>query len=295
MTEDAALPEHELQEDDARGTEDALVWLNGKILPESSAFISPRDHGFIVGDGVFEMMRVISGQAFALSRHVARLRNSARAIELTPPEEETVHAAVRELLSTAGLSQGRLRIVCSSGPGLLSTARDGRQPTLLIAAEEFEEWPPDVAVITAPWARNELGALKGVKSVSYAENVRALTLVKRSGAGEAIFANTRGELCEGSGTNVFVALNGKLITPPLQSGCLAGITRELLLEIVAAQERSLPLAALAESTEAFLTSATRGVQPIRSVDGTELPQCPGPLTRSAQRALDALIAKDLNP
>ncbi len=273
----------------------SLVWINGDIRPEDRANVSPRDHGLIVGDGVFEMMRVISGQAFALGRHLDRLSRSALTLGLESPDPDRVRKAVNDLLAASGLSRGRLRITLSSGAGELNSARGCGPSSLIVAAEEFEGWPPDVSVLTAPWVRNDRGALVGVKSVSYAENVRALMWAREAGAGEAIFANTRGDLCEGTGTNVFVVHEGKLLTPPLTSGCLAGITRGLLLEITEAKETSLPLSALHDAEEAFLSSATRGVHPVRSVDGADLPSCPGPITEAAKRSLKALEAENLDP
>jgi branched-chain amino acid aminotransferase len=134
-----------------------------------------------------------------------------------------------------------------------------------------------------------------LKTTSYAENVVALDSVKEQGADEAIFANTAGNLCEGTGSNIFVGIDGRLVTPPLTSGCLAGITREILLEVVAVDERDLPLDALARADEAFLTSSTRDVQAISHVDGQALPACPGPLTRAAAEAFATLEALNTDP
>jgi branched-chain amino acid aminotransferase len=140
---------------------------------------------------------------------------------------------------------------------------------------------PSVDVTTVPWARNEKGALSGLKTTSYGENVRALAYAGEHGGSEAIFANTAGDLCEGTGANVFVVSAGRLLTPPLSSGCLAGVTRSLVIEWSGATEQDLPLSALAEADEAFLTGTTRDVQPIRSADGRALPAAPGPITRKA--------------
>jgi branched-chain amino acid aminotransferase len=123
--------------------------------------------------------------------------------------------------------------------------------------------------------RNERSAIAGVKTTSYAENVVALEYARERGASEALFANTRGELCEGTGSNVLVVIGGELITPPLSSGCLAGITRELLLEWAAEEglpivEKDLPIEVLADAEDVLLASSTRGVQPVSVIDGREL-------------------------
>ena len=275
--------------------EGPAVWLNGAIVPESQARISPRDHGLLVGDGVFESVRITAGQAFAVGRHLARLSRSAAALGLELPDAATLRGAVTDVLAASGISEGRLRITATSGPGGFSSARPAGPATVVVAAEEAPPWSPHVAVITVPWPRNERGATAGVKTISYAENVVALQRAHAAGAGEAIFANTRGELCEGTGTNVFLVLGGRLLTPPLSVGCLAGVTRELALEITEATTETVPLAALAEATEAFLTSTTRNVHPISAVDGVSLPACPGPATRAARRAFKELEAQNLDP
>ena len=274
---------------------EAVIWLNGEMVPESVARISPRDHGLLVGDGVFESVRVTAGQAFAVGRHLARLGRSAEALGLNLPATVELRTAVTAVLAATGITEGRLRITATSGPGGFSSARPAGPATVVVAAEESPPWSPHVAVVTVPWPRNERGAAAGVKTISYAENVVALRRAHAAGAGEAIFANTRGELCEGTGTNVFLVLNGRLLTPPLSVGCLAGVTRDLALEITGAAEETVPLSALAEASEAFLTSTTRNVHPISAVDGVPLPACPGPATRAARQAFSELEAENLDP
>ena len=272
-----------------------VVWLNGEVVPESAARISPRDHGLLVGDGVFESVRITAGQAFALGRHLARLFRSAEALGLDLPAVAELRRAVTDVLAATGITEGRLRITATSGPGGFSSVRPAGPATVVVAAEEAPPWSPHVAIVTVPWPRNERGAAAGVKTISYAENVVALRRAHAAGAGEAIFANTRGELCEGTGTNVFLVLEGRLVTPPLSSGCLAGVTRQLALEITDAVEDTVPLSALAAAHEAFLTSTTRNVHPISAVDGVPLPACPGPATTGARQAFAALMAGTLDP
>src|SRR5690606_3001999 len=142
--------------------------------------------------------------------------------------------------------------------------------------------------------RNDRSAVVGVKSTSYADNWLALAEARRRDCGEAIFADTEGRLCEGSGSNVVVGLDGRLLTPSLASGALGGIGRELVLEATDVVEAELPLSSLHDADEAFLTSSIRGVQPIRSVDGRRLSRCPGPLTVAAARAVDDLVAASLD-
>jgi branched-chain amino acid aminotransferase len=150
-------------------------------------------------------------------------------------------------------------------------------------------------VVVVPWPRNERGALSGLKTTSYGENVRALAYANEHGGSEAIFGNTVGHLCEGTGTNVFVVKDGKLLTPPLSSGCLAGVTRALVIEWAGAEEEELPLDALANADEAFLSGTTRDVQPIRNVNGNPLPAAPGPVTKKAAETFALRAAETIDP
>ncbi len=151
-----------------------------------------------------------------------------------------------------------------------------------------------------PWVRNERGATAGLKTISYAENVRALAFAQERGAGEAIFANTRDELCEATGSNVFVVRDGELRTPPTSAGCLLGVTRALVLELgnelgIECREIAMGIHELGDADEAFLTSTVREVQPITHVDGRALPNAPGPVTTRLAKAFSALVARDLDP
>ncbi|MGY6500940.1 MAG: aminotransferase class IV [Acidimicrobiales bacterium] len=270
------------------------VWLNGSLLDADEARISPFDHGITVGDGVFETLKVVDGTAFALTRHLARLDRSATALGLPATDHEVVRTATAEVIA-ANPGAGRVRITLTGGPGPLGSNRGDEGTTLLVAASELPETPPATDVATVEWTRNEHGALTGLKTTSYAENVMALARAGAAGASEAIFANTAGNLCEGTGSNIFLGIDGRLVTPPLSAGPLAGITRELVLEVTEAVEADLPLSALFEADEAFLTSSTRDVQAIRAVDGSPLGACPGPLTEAAAAAFARLMANDLDP
>ena len=272
-----------------------MVWINGEIVPSDRASVSVFDHGLLVGDGVFETFRVVSGTPFALSRHMRRLAASATAIGIEPPAEEDLRAAMRELIEVTGLSDARLRLTVTSGTGPLGSSRGADGTTAILAISGDPAWPPTASVAIVPWPRNEHGALAGVKSTSYAENAMALARAHELGASEAIFANTSGNLCEGTGSNVFVGLDGQLITPPVTAGCLAGVTRALLLEVTDAVKRDLPIEALTSADEAFLTSSTRNVHPVSDVDGIALPAAPGPLSQAAAEAFAELVEANPDP
>jgi branched-chain amino acid aminotransferase len=273
------------------------VWMDGKVVDPREATVSVFDHGLTVGDGVFETLKIVDGRPFALRRHLERLRRSTTGLGLDVPlSDQGLRAAVDETLLAAGPRAGRVRITLTGGVAPLGSGRAKVEPTLVIAVSELEPWEPDTSAITVPWPRNERSAVAGLKTTSYAENVVALAEAHKLGATEAIFGNLAGNLCEGTGTNVFVALQGRLVTPPLLSGCLAGVTRALLLEVLdEAEEDDLPLAALAEADEVLLTSSTRDVQPVRALDGRELPGAAGTVAKRAIVAIADLQARDLDP
>jgi branched-chain amino acid aminotransferase len=134
----------------------------------------------------------------------------------------------------------------------------------------------------------------GLKTTSYAENVRALAYAKERGGSEAIFANTVGNLCEGTGSNIFCVFDGELVTPPLESGALAGVTRNLVLAWFGAVERDVPLAKLAEADEIFLTSTTRDVQAVHRADDRDL-ATPGEVTAAVAKVFAERSAEDIDP
>jgi len=277
-----------------------IVWLNGALTPLEDAAISPLDHGLVVGDGVFETIRVYRGQPFAWTRHVKRLQASAAGIGLTAPPFEELRAAAEAVLAANGFTEARLRITVTGGPAPPGSRRAPVPPTVVVVAFELEPTPEIASVMIVPWTRNEGGALAGLKTISYAENVRALAYVEARGANEAIFPNTQGNLCEATGSNVFLVLDGACVTPPLAAGCLNGVTRQLLLEIapatgVAIEERDVPVEALRRADEAFVTSTVRELQPIASVDGTALPVAPGPITKQLAAAFTDVTNRAVDP
>lgn len=267
---------------------DCLVWLGGQVMAGADATVSVLDHGFTVGDGVFETLKVVNGTPFAMQRHLDRLRFSAVALGLDAPADSIVRSACDDLVTAWIAGSGgdaRLRITVTSGVGPPGSARSAHEPTLVLMVVPLGITEATTPVVTVPWRRNEMGATAGIKTTSYADNVMALAVARQAGASEALMANVAGDLCEGTGSNVFVVIDDELLTPPLSSGCLAGVTRALVLESgCGAIERDVPFGALAEATEVFLTSTTRDVQAVVAIDGRRLADAPGPHTL---RAIDA--------
>lgn len=279
------------------------VWLDDAenhhgLTPLAEASISVLDRGLTVGDGVFETLKVLNGVPFALTRHLNRLRASAEALGIALPQDIAMREAVGALVvatrSELG-SQARMRITVTHGRGVLGNPYAGdAPPTLLVTVVSMPPWPPSACLPLSPYRRNEHSALAGVKSTSYAENAIALREASSRGGDEALLLNTAGDVCECTGSNIFVVIDGELLTPPLESGCLAGITRELVLEWYGGRTHTIASDVLAEVSEAFLTGSTRDVWPVHELAGRTLP-APGPVTREVMATWARFVTERMDP
>lgn len=286
-------------------------WVSGRLLAADEARVGVLDHGFTVGDGVFETLMTVDDPGvgvvpFAMDRHIGRLASSAAGMGLPAPDPDVVRDALLGVCAAnpelAG--GGRLRVTYTSGAGPLGSGRAEQAPTLAVAASPASGWPESTTLALSPWPRNERSPLVGLKTTSYAENVLALAHAKAAGAGEALLLNLAGELCEGTGSNVFGVRDGVVVTPPLASGCLAGITRGLVLEWcradgLPAEEQVIQLAELADLDEMFVTSSTRGVHPVDAVlddAGNRLWEGQiGPVTKNVAQIYADGATADWNP
>ncbi len=271
------------------------IWIDGTVVSDPArATVSVVDHGLVVGDGVFEALKVTATGPFAVRRHLDRMSRSARALDLPDPDHATIRHAIEKVLGGRDWEDGKLRITYTGGRGPLGSQPAFGPATLVVVAAARELAPAIGAVVTAPWRRNEYGALTGVKSTSYAENVRALGYARRHDATEAIFLNTGGQVCEGTGSNIFCVFGDRVITPPLSSGPLAGITREVLLEWCAIEEADVTPDEAASADEVFLTSSLRDVQAVRQWDGRTY-AAPGPVTTQIAAEFARRSVEEIDP
>ena len=275
------------------------VWVDGVLVGAGTPAVSAVDHGVTVGDGAIETAKIDAGVPFAVTRHLRRLDRTMAGLGLPPVDHDRLREGIDAVLAGEPLEFGRLRLTVTAGRGPLGSDRHDSDLTHIVTAVPHARPDAHGAVVTVPWVRNERAASAGLKTTSYADNVIALAAAKERGAVEALFANTRGELCEATGSNVFVVLDGVVHTPPLSSGCLAGITRELVLEWCAhdgldVREVDLRLDVLERADEVFLTSSIKDVFPVSAVDGRVL-SAPGPVTGRVAEVWARYAEKGMDP
>ena len=275
------------------------TWHNGRLLqsPDEPA-ISVLDHGMIVGDGVFETVKIVADEPFALTRHLDRLVRSAEGLGIGTPDVGAIREGIAATMDGQDIPFGRIRVTVTSGQGPLGSPRGSGDLTHVVVSEPSTQPPSVSSFVTVPWPRNERGALSGLKTTSYAENALMVEHALARGASEAVMPNTRGELCEGTGSNVMYVVGDRLITPTLGAGPLAGVTRALVLEWCAGEidvvQQDAPMEVLQTADEVILVGTTRDVQAISRVDDREI-AAPGPVTKLAQQIWAREAAKNVDP
>jgi branched-chain amino acid aminotransferase len=286
------------------------VFVNGRVTAEADAVVPVFDHGFLYGEGVYEVCRTYHGQPFLLDRHLTRLRASAGLIALPVPYDDDAFAehiratmAVAELLPwRPGGPDAYIRLLLTRGVGELTYDPSAcKSPTLVIIARQHHAPPPKayeegVGVAIVPIQRNAPEALNPlIKSNNLLNNALAMQRAIAEGGFEAVMRNHLGELAECSQSNLFLVSRGQVQTPPLRAGLLAGITRQLVLEIcddegIPREERTLGDEDLFRADEAFLTSSTREIVPIVRVDRAVIGDGrPGPVTARLRAAFSARV------
>ena len=279
-----------------------IVYLNGHLVPRSEAKLSPFDHGFLYGYGLFETMRAYNGHIFRLDHHLTRLRHSAQSLGLA---EKVVafdlETACMETLKANDLKNARLRLTVSAGEGDMTpdpgTCSD---LTVLVTATELTPLSPQkyeqgFKAVLSSLHRDSQSPLSRLKSTCYLNNVLARMEAKAAGADEAILLNEQGYLAEGSTTNIFLVGTEELVTPSLESGILPGITREAVVEIaqtlnINTAERQVELKELALAEEAFVTNSVLEIMPLTWFEGKPIGSGkPGQLTKNLMAAYRKLV------
>lgn len=279
-----------------------IVYLNGVLVPLSLANISPFDHGFLYGYGLFETMRAYNGIIFRLERHLDRLRQAAETLGLhTRLVTFDLESACYHVLTTNELTDARLRLAISAGEGdIVPNPATCQGITVFIVARKLTPLPPEhyqqgYRAIVSSLRRNSQSPLSRLKTSCYLENILARQEAKAAGADEAVVSNEQGLVAEGSSSNIFLMHKGQLLTPSLDCGALPGITREVVLELasslgIRATETELKPEQLLAAEEAFFSSSIIEIMPLTRLDDKPIGSGkPGALTLRLMEAYNKLV------
>jgi len=256
------------------------IYLDGKFVDKADAKVSVFDHGLLYGDGVFEGIRLYSGNVFRLEEHLERLEYSAKAILLDMPwSRKEISDATCETCRQNNLRDAYIRLVVTRGVGDLGLSPWlCAKPSIFIIADKITLYPPEfyengMAIVTVPTRRvNPAAFSPAVKSLNYINNILAKIEAKQFGAPEAIMLNDQGYVAECTADNIFMVHKGALLTPASSQGALKGITRGAIIDVAAAlgipfREENLTRYDLWNADEAFMTGTGAEAAPVVKLDG----------------------------
>jgi len=273
---------------------------NDEIREASDRVLSPGQTGLLAGWGVFSTLRVLEGVPFAYERHWERMRRDAHALRVPfPSQPDYIRSRALRLIRANGARNATLRVVVVRNSGGIWQGAADRDFDLIALTAHLKPWASGVSLSVHPQARHAANRFRGVKMLSWALNLTMLEEAQEAGFDEVILLNERGEVSECTSANLFVAQGRQVWTPPLDSGCLPGVTRELLLEEVRVEgirigERTLVPEDLQRADEVFITSTTRGLLPVLSIERQPAPQSGETLHRlqeAFRRYLEAYVAQ----
>jgi branched-chain amino acid aminotransferase len=286
------------------------IYIDGRHYDKNEAKVSVFDHGLLYGDGCFEGIRAYNGRIFRLREHLERLVTSAKALLLELPWSiQELEQIIVDTVRQNELRDAYIRVVVTRGVGDLGLdMRKCKKPSLIVIADKIELYPESVYtrgldVITSSWRRPGPDMLNpAVKSLNYINNILARAQATRAGAQEAILLNAQGHVAECSGDNIFYYRKGVVVTPPISSGILEGITRDAVLALlrdrleVPVKEELFTMVQLFGAEEVFLTGTGAEVVPVHSIDGVTIGDGkPGQLTTRLMKAFKEHVRSNGTP
>ena len=266
---------------------------NGCLGP-IEACLSPGQVGLLTGWGVFTTLRIYAGVPFAFEQHWERMSRDARRLRVQLEfDPEQIRQQLLQLIAANGAREAAARLSFVRNRGGLWSVETGRETDSLLFTADLPPWPSSARLTVSPQARHAASPLASAKMLSWVDNLATLEEVRELGFDETVLLNERSEVTECTGANLFTVRQGRLLTPPLDSGCLPGVTRCIVLEVgsqlgLETREQVLRLDDLRTADEVFLSSTTRELMPVRKVDGSPLPER-GPVTARLQTAFQAYV------
>lgn len=274
-----------------------MVMHNSRLVPIGEVRLSPGQAGLLSGWGLFTTLRVFDGVPFAFERHWKRLQKDAGRTRLPFPfQADAVRAQLMEVLRANQVKEGTARIyVVYNKVGFWQSDESFPEVDLILYSAGLPSYREPCRLGVAEHGRHAASPLAGVKVTSWLNNVWNLAEIQRAGFDEVMLLNERGEVAECTAANIFCARGGKVLTPPLASGCLAGVTRGLLLEIgpqagVLVEEATLKPEDLYSADEVFISSTNRNLLAVGEIAGHRMPAAPGPVTQKLEKAFEACVA-----
>lgn len=267
------------------------VFHNGQILPVEQVRLSPGQAGLLAGWGLFTTLRISQGEPFAFERHWRRLeRDAARTRVPFPFDPRQVRAQLRELLAANEVGEGTARIyMIYNQVGFWQSDEPLPSVDLLLYTAGLPPHREPVRLSVTEHGRDAASPLSGVKVTSWLQNVWSLQGAQQNGFDETIMLNERGEVAECTSANIFCVQDGTVVTPPLSSGCLEGVTRSVLLELapaagIPAREQNLRVEDLCAASEVFISSTNRSLSGVGEIAGHKIAAAPGPATLRLEQA-----------
>jgi len=273
------------------------VFHNDHLLPIEKVRLSPGQAGLICGWGLFTTLRIVQGEAFAYERHWRRLEKDATLIRMPIPyAAPRVRVNLQEVIRANDVSEGCARIyLVYNQVGFWRSDEPATPVDLIIYTAPLPEYREPVRLTVREQGRHAASPLAGVKSISWLPNVWSVAEAQKEGFDEVILLNERGEVAECTAANVYMVKGDTILTPPLNSGCLEGVTRAILFEIagdagVAVKEQVLRPEDLRSADEVFISSTNRNVIGVGEIAGHQFSGAPGPVTRRVDNVFTAYIS-----
>ncbi len=278
-----------------------VVFLNGKFVAEAEAVVPLNDRGFLLGDGLFETMRVANGKTFRCAQHLERLMRGANFLKIRPPyTPKELEKSARQLIETNQMSEAILRVTLTRGAGARGySPKNAGPPTMALTLQPLPVQNPDEplqwSLVTSSWRIPASDALASFKTTSKLLNVMARAEAEEKGADEALLLNTNGEVAETAGGNLFWVYQDKICTVPTGRGVLPGITRAVILEIcqslaLETNKRVIKAEHLRNACGLFVTNSALGIVPVAAFDGE--PVAPSPLVDQIAGAYNEMVTRE---